>query len=135
VSLKRQRDNQAPIIDLTGASDIIFTLLLFYILTQNFLPTIKVELPKLLSETSQNETAIVLQVNKIGQIFIKDKTIRSEYLTEDLKAILQSNPASATITILTDKEAPAGISIQILDRLQKLGARKVMFQGKPSPDG
>jgi biopolymer transport protein ExbD len=94
-----------------------------------------VELPKLLSETSQNETAIVLQVNKIGQIFIKDKTIRSEYLTEDLKAILQSNPASATITILTDKEAPAGISIQILDRLQKLGARKVMFQGKPSPDG
>ncbi len=134
MSLRKSKSNPAPIIDLTGASDIIFTLLLFYILTQNFLPSIKVDLPNLHSQTQQSETALVIQVSQTGTISTNEKTIRSEFLLEDLKTIIESKPASSSITILTDKEAPAGVNIRILDALQMLGAKKVLFQGKPSSD-
>ena len=131
MALKREKDvNSLGIFDLTGASDIIFTLLLFYILTQSFLPELKLELPKLTGKSTQVKTTEI-KISEKGQISIKGKKIELTEIANELKVLKKDSLKPLSIMILADKNSPAGISLQLLDKLQQIGLTKVSFQGLP----
>ena len=49
MGFRRKKVKETFSLDMTTCSDIIFTLLLFYILSQNFLPQTTLELPETVS--------------------------------------------------------------------------------------
>ena len=128
--MRRKKNNSESLFDLTGASDIIFTLLLFYILTQNFLPSLSLSLPEINSNASRNKLTTTIILEKDGTIFINKCKSNLNSFRKDISK--EVTIASSTINILTDKETPAGSIIKILDVLQSLNFLNVSFQGKPS---
>ncbi|MFZ5949916.1 MAG: ExbD/TolR family protein [Candidatus Rifleibacteriota bacterium] len=130
---RRLRDpqKQFPMLDLTGASDIIFTLLLFYILSQNFLPSLSVSLPALNSTSiSNSKDEQYLTIHESGMISYNEYSFSLPELKKS-RTILQNLQKERTVTIKSDKKARAEILLGLLDQLALQGFSDVNFIGLP----
>ena len=124
MSLKRRKEKVNFNLDFTTISDIIFTLLLFYILTQNFIPQTPLELPGMKNPEQ-------LESNKINRIEIQENgslTLNGDFFTiESIPNLQDKNDKQ--VLIFTHKKAPAGICVELLDRLRGQGIKSVSFAG------
>lgn len=128
--LRRKKNVNEKFFDLTGASDIIFTLLLFYILTQNFLPSLTLSLPEIQSNSPKSELSTNVVLEKDGTILINNTKSNLDSFKRDISLIAKTS--SATVNILADKASPAGNVVKIFDILQSLNILNISFQGKPT---
>ncbi len=133
MSLRKYRRSQhAPMLDLTGASDIIFTLLLFYILSQNFLPALEVNLPEL-HESKQHDIQQeqFISISKTGIIKIKDYAVTLEQLKSDSAKFFANLDSSLPVVVKTDARAPAECLIGLMELMTNSGLKSVNFLGIP----
>jgi len=129
MSLRCGKNDAEGFLDLTTCSDIIFTLLLFYILTQNTLPTISLNLPALTQKPIEEHSDMAnIVVNASGEVSLNGTPLGTRF-QQELSKKLPRLASDASILIVSDRKAPAGISIEILDRLRGIGVRKVAFLG------
>ena len=132
MGFRRKKVKENFSLDLTTCSDIIFTLLLFYILSQNFLPQTTLELPETVSaEQSETPEQIKVEVEENGKIlwnevyYEEDEQLVSKIVEASIK---QDN---TNIIIFAHKKSPAGICIELLDKLRNAGIKNVIFAGAP----
>jgi biopolymer transport protein ExbD len=118
--------------DLTGSSDIIFTLLLFYILTQNFLPAMKVDLPEMTNNRpKQSENAQIIWIKEDSSITYNDLSFSiNELKTQPLRLLNILNQKDPII-IRVDKSSKSGTLISLMDVLARSGINSIDFQGIP----
>ncbi len=70
MSLKRRAQKNESLLDLTPCSDVMFTLLLFYILTQSFVTQMPLQLPRLSTGESVVDTRQVrLRLERDGRVW------------------------------------------------------------------
>lgn len=126
---KNNRENFA--LDLTTCSDIIFTLLIFYILTQSFVTSVPTSLPGLKSDyQSINANSRKFEILENGRIQLDNELLPEEW--ENTVQVTATNAASDTAwLILAHHKAPAGTAIELLDRLRLAGISNVSFGGLP----
>lgn len=132
LSRRNQRENFA--IDLTTCSDIIFTLLIFYILTQSFVTQVPMNLPQLESELqtiSQKPTQI--EISSTGQISWNNEALPTDWEAA-VRQKLTSVATSSSFLIMAHQQAPAGVAIELLDRLRLGGISNVAFGGMPKKE-
>ena len=118
---RRQRKHQH--INLTPLVDVVFLLLLFFMLTSHFVaaPTIKIALPE--SKTSEPEVKeeVVITVGKDGVLFLdKDRIMLTglQYsLQEKLKKLKKPS-----VRIKADREAMLGLVVNVVDEIRLSGA-------------
>ncbi|PKL49239.1 MAG: hypothetical protein CVV42_06845 [Candidatus Riflebacteria bacterium HGW-Riflebacteria-2] len=129
--LSRKNNRETFALDLTTCSDIIFTLLIFYILTQSFVVQVPVDLPRLESEVQNiSSTAQRLEIDEAGVISWNNQPLPAEWkpaFTEKLAGIA----SDSSFVIITHHKAPAGVAIELLDRLRLAGIGSVAFGGIP----
>lgn len=104
-------------IDLTPLIDVIFMLLIFFILTTTFSkPVLEVLLPssKMAEAGEKGTKEILITVTNDGKIYYGESIIDSRKLTE----ILQSNP-DKVLNLFIDKSAPFESFVHILDVAKK----------------
>jgi len=129
LSRKNNRENFA--LDLTTCSDIIFTLLIFYILTQSFVVQVPVDLPRLESEVQNiTSTAQRLEIDENGQISWNDENLPSDWKSHFAQK-LSTVASDSNFVIIAHHSAPAGVAIEMLDRLRVAGIGSVAFGGIP----
>ncbi len=100
-------------VDLTPLIDVIFMLLIFFIMTTTFSkPVMEILLPE--SEQSEKlekkQKEILVSVNKEGLIFYKDK----EITTDELTSLLNQSKESL-LNIFVDKDAPFQSFVKVID--------------------
>ena len=130
MALRRNSSKEGFSLDLTSCSDIIFTLLLFYILTQNFLPQTPLELPAISSETTGSTTAQRIEVSENGQITFNGVSMPADTVAAKIKE-MHSSASDTQIIIYASRRSPAGISIELLDQIRRAGITRVAFAGQP----
>ncbi|HNV72064.1 MAG TPA: biopolymer transporter ExbD [Candidatus Ozemobacteraceae bacterium] len=145
MSLRRRAQKSEPFLDMTPCSDIMFTLLLFYILTQSFVTQMPVQLPRLATgESVVDARQIRLQIERDGQVVcqsafssVPPSTARrsaSECRLEPPweRSLPRVLPASdPAVLVVVHREAPAGIAVELLDALRRLGVPSISFAGLP----
>ncbi len=131
MSFRRKKEKEQFTLDMTTCSDIIFTLLLFYILTQNFLPQTTLDLPETVSsEQAETQEQIKIEISEAGNITWNDVSYSEEKLIEQIVQVSNSQEKSA-IMIFAHKKSPAGVCIELLDKLRNAGIKNVIFAGQP----
>lgn len=124
MSLRRRTAKEGFSLDLTTCSDIIFTLLLFYILTQNFIPQTPLELPPMQNaEQLENDSYIRIEIDQAGLLSWN----KQEFTLDTIPSL--EHQKEKPIIIFAHKMSPAGVSIELLDRLRKLDVSSVSFAG------
>ncbi len=100
-------------LDLTPLIDVIFMLLVFFIMTTTFSkPVMDLVLPEAeMTEDAKKEEEIVISITKEGAYFYKDTQISLASLT----SLFEEHKLS-TINFFVDKDAPFEAFIQAIDR-------------------
>lgn len=131
MGFRRKKVKETFSLDMTTCSDIIFTLLLFYILSQNFLPQTSLELPETVSsEQSELPEQIKVEIEESGKILWNEVAFEEEDLVTKIVAA-SANQEKASIMIFAHKKSPAGVCIELLDKLRNAGIKNVIFAGAP----
>jgi biopolymer transport protein ExbD len=121
----RRRSTQAP--NLTPLIDIVFLLLVFFMLTSHFVQeqSLNIELPvadsgDAVGEDSQLEVVIA----RDGRFLINDHFVDDEALVEVLRTALEGRE-DKQVRIRGDRTSPLGRSVTVLDAARRAGANGV----------
>ena len=113
----RQHFDIAPLID------IVFLLLIFFMLTAHFVkqPGIKIILPQATEARSQEEEDIVIFISEKNQIYLSDRQIGIEGLRDALKKRLEAVEKKVVI-IRADEKINLGFAVAVMDVAKWAGA-------------
>lgn len=111
-------------IDIAPLIDCVFLLLIFFMLTSNFIlqPGIRVQLPRAVTSEVIDSENVVITVTSQDLIFLQDKPTQIAPLTDRLKTAAREN---AHVLIKADRGASVGRVVEIWDLCRELGIGQV----------
>ena len=121
---KRKRFQvQAP---LTGLIDIVFLLLIYFLLTTNFMVDegIKIKLPQAKASAPQVEEVITVYVDQEGRAFIDNKEISSAGLFDKLREMI-GDQRDKLVVIKADREVILNKAVKVMDVAKAAGAGRL----------
>ncbi len=120
---KRRYEIQSP---LTSLIDIVFLLLIYFLLTTNFLVDegIKIKLPQANAAAPQTQQEITLYVDKEGRAFLMNKEISLDALFKDLKKMI-GNDKDRLVVIKADRGVILNKAVRVMDVAKAAGAGRL----------
>ena len=119
----------APRLDMTPLIDVIFQLLLFFMLSTTFrnTPSFEVQLPEVSSDQMiQEDHTWTLMVSETGQLSSQTGILLKEDLEGVLKDELRSNP-NLSLIIEADEGLEHGVVVELMDIAQEAGIDAVQI--------
>ena len=114
-------------INITPLIDIVFLLLVFFMLATSFIQksTIEVNLSSGKNVEIENEkNTIVLIINKKGQIYLNKKLINISSIRNEVISIIEKNPKSK-ILIKSDKKLAVQKVIRLIEEVRLAGTDNI----------
>lgn len=118
--LFQQKNTEEAQIDLTPMLDIVFIMLIFFIVSTSFVQEsgVKVERPVASTGSKQNQTTKLIGISESGQIWLNHQRIDIRLLSSSLNQLKAAQPRLAVI-IEADKRSTTGDLIQVIDVLRQ----------------
>jgi len=122
-----RKPSEEPRIDLTPMVDVVFLLLIFFMISTTFVesPGISIKLPEASSQAVEREPReIKISLSREGDIYHQDRKIS----LNQYKALLAEHQAEAdntTILLLADQEARHGKVVTLMDFARDAGFVKL----------
>src|SRR3989338_1999365 len=118
--------------DLAPLIDVVFQLLVFFMLTSTFAqPAMKLILAKAtVTDLAQKET-IVISIDKQGEIFLNNRPTTFDSLKSDLQEVIKKYD-DPSVHVKGDRDMPYKFFVQVMDVAKQAGATHVLIvhQGK-----
>jgi biopolymer transport protein ExbD len=126
------RPRRKVIINITSLIDVIFMLLLFFMITSTFLeqPGIKLELPAARTTANSEPQEYVLTVDKKGELFLNRQPLTLAELEAEIRKALPLMKDS-TLVLKADQEITHGLVVRIMDMAKRGGIKKLIIGTKP----
>ena len=124
MKFKRRLSLEKGQLDIAPLIDVVFLLLIFFMLTSSFIfqPGIKINLPKALtSEVIHRENLIIVITDK-GSLHINDRLIDGEELSSRLEI---ARKEAKPILIKADRKASLGKVVEVWDLCRAGGIEKI----------
>ena len=98
---------------MAGLADIVFLLLIFFLLTSNFIPQfgIQVNLPQADTSAPTEATRVTVALTKDGTFYVDGQRVASEGLFE---AITQAKGTKTALVLRPDKESMTGDAVRVM---------------------
>jgi len=113
-----------PVLNLTPMIDVVFQLLIFFMVATTFLDPEKeigIELPEATSGVASEETEeLIINIFADGRIVLSGREIPSDDLLSELKAAAQANPQTP-VTIRGDRLVHHERVVQVMDACGQAG--------------
>jgi biopolymer transport protein ExbD len=122
--LKRRTTIEKGQLDLAPMVDVVFNLLIFFMLSSNFIfqPGIKVSLPKAITSEVLSGENIVINVTGQDLLFLDDQPITINQLMTELKKAASEDK---TLLLKADTGASLGRVVEIWDLCRDLGIAQI----------
>jgi biopolymer transport protein ExbD len=112
-------------VDITPLLDVVFQLLLFFILTSAILqPGIELELPESDQSNESLEADLVISADKEGRVFFNDRIVSPENIETALRSFAVQN-SNGNVILRVDSAASYGKFFSILDVSRKAGIKNL----------
>ena len=111
--------------DIAPLMDVMFMLLLFFILTSSFMsPSIQLQLPKASNNEKLEKQDIIVSVNKNENIYLNHQIVSIEVLESLLKQRLDASE-NQRIIFYGDEDVLYKKFINIMDIIKRSGAKEI----------
>jgi biopolymer transport protein ExbD len=105
--------------------DIVFQLLLFFVLTSAFLqPSLTLDLPGSSREHEKAEADMVVSVDRDGRIFLNEEPVSMETIESILRDLAWEKPDTVLI-LRGDRQVLYGSFFAVLDTIRNAGIKTV----------
>ncbi len=124
MKFKRHLELEKGHLDVTPLINVILQLLIFFILTSNFIfqPGIKVNLPKAVTSEVVREKSLVLLITADNHIYLNDRLITMVELASRLKIASKENKP---LLIKADRRTFLDKVVEILDLCRREGISQI----------
>ncbi len=118
-------------LDIAPLIDIVFLLLIFFMLTANFImqPGIKIKLPEAESTKAEENNKIVIYISENNNIFLNDTKIPVTDLKNALRAELGKSDKKSII-LKADEKINLGLAVKVMDISKESGAEGLVISTK-----
>lgn len=118
-------DNDQIDINLSPLIDMMFLLLIFFVVTTSFVDqgAINIQKPQAYTTDKMRDNNIVLNLTKDEQIFYVDKKISILDLRSFMLRILKIENKDVIINV--DQKVPSGLLVQVMDECRLGGAQSI----------
>ena len=107
---KFKKNREESEINITPMLDIVFIMLIFFIVTTSFVKEISIDVNRPtkspIKEQKKSEV-ISVRISAEGQIFVQDRLITLDAVRANIESNLALKP-QATVVVVSDREADAG---------------------------
>jgi len=124
--LNRKKELYQLKIPLTSLIDIVFLLLIYFLLTTNFMVDegIKIKLPQAKASASQTEEEITVCVDREGRTFLRDQEISLGDLFKKLKEMI-GGQEDRLVVVRADRAVILNKAVKVMDVAKAAGAGRL----------
>ena len=130
---KRVRQEEEADIDTTPMLDIVFIMLIFFIVTATFVKESGIDVTRPDAETAvkQNRVAILIAIRDNNEVWINRRQVDLASVRANVEKLHAENPQGGAV-IQADREAETGVLVEIMDqvRLAGVGAISIAAEEK-----
>ena len=116
------------ILNITPLIDVLFILIIFFVISSTFLeqPGIKLELPKATSSESQRVEKAVLYITKDAKLFFGEQEVTLESLPGIVKSAMEVQ-AEKSLIVNADQQVHHGLVVKVMDIARTNGVEKLVI--------
>ncbi len=111
---------------LTSLIDIVFLLLIYFLLTTNFLVDegIKIKLPQARAAAPQTQQEITVYVDADGRAFLMSKQISEDDLFKEIRKMIDGNK-DRLVVVKADRTVALNKAVKVMDLAKAAGAARL----------
>ena len=115
-------------LDIAPLIDIVLLLLIFFMLTSNFImqPGIKITLPKAKTSKPQKEENIIIFITEDNEIYLNERKISIDELKDALEGELE-RVQKKTVILKADEKTNLGLAVQVMDIAKRAKAENLVI--------
>ena len=122
----RNRDNQSVEINIAPLLDMVFILLIFFIVTTSFLQPAGIEVNRPVARTAGplKSTDLVIAITASGMIYTEGHPVEPAALYSVVAGSVRAG-LMPDILITADEQAPTGLLVRVMDECRRAGATNI----------
>ncbi len=119
-------DEEEAAIDMTPMLDVVFIMLIFFIVTASFVKEagIDVNRPEAATAVKKDRASILVAISDKGEIWINKRRIDVRAVQANIERLHAENP-QGTVVIQADKKATTEVLIKVMDASRAAGVYDV----------
>lgn len=127
----KKDDSNESIIDLTPMLDIVFIMLIFFIVTTSFVTETGVDVnrPKASTAKLKKKNSIMVAITKDGDIYIDKRVVDIRSLRAHIERLKVQMPESGVV-IVSDKDAKTKYLVYAMDQIKLAGISNIAIAAK-----
>ncbi len=124
----RVKKKKKVLINITSLIDVLFLLLIFFMVSSTFIekPGMDLELPESETSTMKEIKDLVLQITPDGDMTLNSEEITLETLETKLKEEHEQN-ITASLILKADKEVKHGVIVMVMDAAKLVGIPRIII--------
>ncbi len=121
-----QEQEEAEEINMTPMLDVVFILLIFFIVTASFVKEagIEVNRPEAATAVKKERANILVAISDTGEIWINKRRVDVRAVQANIERLKAENP-QGTVVIQADKKATTDVLIKVMDSARAAGVYDV----------
>jgi biopolymer transport protein ExbD len=122
----RKRKSAVGEVDMSPLIDMVFILLIFFMVSTTFVKDMKLDLdrPGASSSKAASTKAIRVYIDKSKDIYVDNQSVKAWVLQSRIRDLLKAS-GQGSILVVTDLSVPAEKLIEVVDQCKLAGAKDV----------
>ncbi len=124
---RTRRIRLSPILDLTPMVDVVFLLIIFFMVSTTFITLetgLPVDLPQASSAEAQASSLPTVTIDASERIYLAGTELDESSLVPALQALLRDQE-SAVVVLRADQSVSHGLTVRVMDAIKRAGATRV----------
>jgi biopolymer transport protein ExbD len=124
--MRRKRIKEESNLDLTPMLDIVFIMLIFFIVTTSFIKESGIEVNRPNAETAERDQKgnILVAISENNEIFIDRRKVDLRAIRPNIIRLKAENPEGSVI-IQADKASQTGLLVEAMDQIRLAGVQEI----------
>jgi biopolymer transport protein ExbD len=129
---RRHASKDEPEINITPMLDIVFIMLIFFIVTTSFIREtgVEVQKPNALTAEPRPQGNVLIAIRPNDEIWMNRKSIELHEVKTQVERARAENPESSAV-LIADQSARTGLLIEVMDQVQAGGITRISISAEP----
>ena len=123
-SRRERKQGDQPKLEMTPMIDVVFLLLIFFIVTTSFVKEsgVEIERPESSAATPRPDAQVLVAISPEGAVWVDGSPVDAHRVGQQVADMLSDD---GSVVIQADRESTTGLLIEVMDRLREAGVDKV----------
>ncbi|MEX2516835.1 MAG: biopolymer transporter ExbD [Gammaproteobacteria bacterium] len=121
-----QKDTADVSVNLTPLIDMVFILLIFFLVTASFTKEAGIDVDRPSAQTAERQERgnLVIAVTQAGEIWIDNQQVDIRAVRAHVERLHAQNP-EGTVIVMADKNSRSGMMVDVMDQVRLAGVENI----------